>query len=110
MKILGVKDNIGKWFSNDDNKYYIERKSDKAKCYLVNLSNGFVRAHCTSLVTFLKAGNFSKYNLKKTTSFMYEIYLPNIQFSPSCRRSCKIMGNGFVLATGYAKPGNLEFL
>lgn len=67
LKILGRKDHdIGKWFSNDDNKYYIERKSDKAKCYLVSLSNGFVRAHCTSLATFLKAGNFSKCNLKKT--------------------------------------------
>lgn len=65
LKILGVKDNISKWFSNDDNKYYIERKSEKAKCYLVNLSNGFVRAHCTSLATFLKAGKFSKYNFKK---------------------------------------------
>lgn len=65
LKILGRKDHdIGKWFSNDDNKYYLERKGDKAKCYWVNISNGFVRAHCTSLATFLKAGKFSKYNLK----------------------------------------------
>lgn len=55
LKFLRIMDhNMGKWSGNNDNNYYVERKTSKAKCYLVHLGDRFIRVQCTSLATSLK--------------------------------------------------------